>query len=131
MALYRIVSNGASVGELVLRLRSMSATRLYHGDVGYRVREQHRGQGYAAAALRQLPPIALKFGFTELWFTCAPDNVASRKTLERAGAAHLETIQVPQETQVDQQIPQTMLRYRLIIAPTLKERCSHCTATQS
>ena len=29
------------------------------------------------------------------WVTCDPDNVASRRTIERLGARYVETVQVP------------------------------------
>ncbi|RYP85577.1 N-acetyltransferase [Nocardioides guangzhouensis] len=58
----------------------------HHAEMGLSVRRDRWGQGYATEAAAAL----LGFGFDELglrrvWATCRPDNVASRRVLEKIG----------------------------------------------
>jgi predicted acetyltransferase len=89
---YDILAREEAVGEISLRLVETEYLRLYGGQVGYGVKPEYRGNGYAAEALRLLRPIARAAGFEALWITCSIDNPASRRTLETAGAVFVEEI---------------------------------------
>ena len=56
---------------------------LYAGNIGYRIFESHRGSGYAGRATKLLLSFACELMMEEVLITCDPDNLASRKTLER------------------------------------------------
>lgn len=92
---YDMVADGTVVGTIQLRLGNTDYMRLYGGHVGYRVEPQHQGHGYAAEALGELRPIARRHGFTEIWVTCRPANIASCRTLKKAGASYEGTVAVP------------------------------------
>jgi ribosomal-protein-alanine N-acetyltransferase len=56
-------------------------------SVGYWVERQHRGRGYAAAALTMLPLLARRMGLVRLDALVEPDNSASLWLCKQAGFA--------------------------------------------
>jgi predicted acetyltransferase len=103
-------SNAWRVPAYLFHLRScsdqyMGAIRLrvgwnediikYAGQVGYNVEPAFRGRRYAERACRLLLPLARRHGLDQLWITCQPDNLASRRTLERLGAEYAGMLDVP------------------------------------
>ena len=83
------------VGGIDLRLSESEDLKRYGGQIGYAVTPRFRGRQLAARALRLLLPLARRHGFEELWITCDPDNLASRRTCERAGAVLHELVEIP------------------------------------
>ena len=77
---------GEEMGRIDLRVGYPQHLVLYGGNIGYRVEPRHRGHHYAARACRLLLPLARSHGMQTLWITCNPDNWASRRTCELAGA---------------------------------------------
>ena len=82
------------IGDIQLRV-GRSEALLTSGNVGYSIEPPHRGHRYAARACRLLGPVAVSLGVAPLVITCAPENVASRRTLELLGARLLGTYPVP------------------------------------
>lgn len=80
------LQTGEELGNINLRVGSTPHIECYAGHVGFSVHEAHRGHRYAARSIALLGPIAKEIGFASLWITCDPENVASRRTLELAGA---------------------------------------------
>ncbi len=101
------------LGSIRLRVGSTPHVELYAGHVGYSVHPSHRGHRYAARALRLLLPLARELNLDPLWITCDPDNVASRRTLERAGAEFIEIVDVPENCIIHQSGHPRKCRYRL------------------
>jgi tagatose 1,6-diphosphate aldolase len=92
---YRMVNVADEpVGDINLRLASTDQVVRYAGHIGYAVHPEHRGHRYAAQAVRLLLPVACEHNIDILWITCDPDNAASRRTLELAGAEYVETVNV-------------------------------------
>jgi predicted acetyltransferase len=83
------------VGEINLRLGSSPHIERYAGHIGYTIDPAHRGHRYAARATRLLLPLARERGLDPLWLTCDPDNLASRRSCELAGAELIEIVDVP------------------------------------
>jgi len=77
------------------------------------VHEPRRGHRYAARAVRLLLPLARRLGLDPLWITCDPENAASRRTLELAGAELVETVDVPPDCVIFQSGHPRKCRYRL------------------
>jgi tagatose 1,6-diphosphate aldolase len=115
MLRYDIVADGDRVGEIVLRLGKTDHLRRYGGQLGYRVRPDAQRRGHATAAVRLLRPIAVAQGFDALWVTCRPDNVASRRVLEKAGAVFVEAVTVPGDSDLFARGDRVMCRYRLAL----------------
>lgn len=75
--------SGPPVGTLALSVDSAAHRR---GEVGYALRRDAWGHGYATDAVR----LALHLGFDllgleRIWAVCDPENVASVRVLEKAG----------------------------------------------
>lgn len=96
---FRMRVNGSDfVGQINLRIGQNDHIKLYAGNLGYKVDSQYRGRRLAARAIAHLLPLAKHHGMTELWICCNPENLASRRTCELAGAELMEIIKVPPET---------------------------------
>jgi len=87
--------SGEYMGRIRLRVGWNEDVIRYAGHVGYAVEPAYRGRHYAERACRLIGPLAKRHGMTNLWITCQPDNMASRRTLERLGAECVGVIDVP------------------------------------
>lgn len=77
--------SGAKAGSLGLRTCLTDQLASYGGHIGYDVEPEYRGADFAARSCRLLIPLAARHGIDELLITCAPDNAASRRTIEKIG----------------------------------------------
>lgn len=83
-------SDGVSVGETDLRLGYVR-NLYFGGNIGYSVKEEYRGNGYARKAVQLLFRLARVHKMPYLIITCREDNLPSRRTLERLNGTLLET----------------------------------------
>ena len=83
-------------GGISLRVGTTYPVEMYYGHVGYHVYPPARGRRYAERSVRLLLPLARRHGLRELWITCNPDNLASRRTCERLGMHLVGTVKVPE-----------------------------------
>jgi predicted acetyltransferase len=90
----RLTGTTIKIGLVKLRICLTDKLELYGGNLSYDVEEGHRGHRYAARACRLLSPLARRHALKSLLITCAPDNVASRKTCDLIGARYVDTIDV-------------------------------------
>jgi predicted acetyltransferase len=107
------VGRDDEIGGIDLRVGNTDHIVRYAGHIGYRVHAGHRGHRYAARACRLLLPLARRHGLNPLWITCDPDNVASRRTCEIAGAAFVEIVDLPADTDMYRRGERQKCRYRL------------------
>jgi tagatose 1,6-diphosphate aldolase len=107
---------GEELGAINLRLGHTPQIEQYAGHVGYGVHEAHRGHRYAARSLRLLLPFAARLGLDPLWITCDPENLASRRSLEIAGAQFVEVVDVPEDSELFRSGHPRKCRYRLAVA---------------
>jgi tagatose 1,6-diphosphate aldolase len=89
------ISRGEKMGQINLRVGSTLHVEQYAGHIGYSVHALYRGHHYAARSVTLLLPLARRLGIDPLWITCDPENGASRRSLEIAGAAFVEIVDVP------------------------------------
>lgn len=83
------------IGQCDLRIGHNDNTK-YVGNIGYEIYEPFRGNHYAAKACKLLFILAKKHNLDKVIITCSPDNFASRKTCEYAGAELIGIIDVPE-----------------------------------
>ena len=101
-------------GSVNLRVGSTPHLERYAGHIGYSVHAAYRGHHYAARSVKLLLPLARTLGIDPLWITCDPENVASRRSLEIAGAELIEIVDVPEDCGIRKYGGKTRkCRYRL------------------
>ncbi len=88
------LSDGKQIGTCDLRIGHNKNT-YYGGNIGYRVFSEYRGNRIASRATKLMYPLARLHGMEYLDITCHPENIPSRKTIEKAGAEFLDIIDVP------------------------------------
>jgi predicted acetyltransferase len=110
---FDLMIDGARAGTVSLRIGDEQRLVLYAGHVGYAVEPAWRGRRLAGRAVRLLYPLARAHGFDVLWATCTPDNLASRRTLERLGAVYIETVPIPEDYESYRRGEREKCRYRL------------------
>jgi tagatose 1,6-diphosphate aldolase len=107
---------GQKVGQIDLRIGDSHHLTHYAGQIGYGVDEPHRGHRYAARSVKLLLPLAQKHGLDPLWITCNPDNWASRRSCELAGAILYEIVDLPEDTDMYREGERQKCRYRIDLA---------------
>ena len=86
--------DGLEVGEIDLRL-GYTRNLYFGGNIGYKVKEDFRGHGYAGKACKLVFAIARAHSMPFLMISCREDNIPSRKTLEGLNGILLETCAPP------------------------------------
>jgi predicted acetyltransferase len=111
----RHTDTGERLGHIDLRIGMTPHLLRYGGNIGYEVLEKHQGHRYAARSCRLLLSLARDHGMAELWITCDVDNIASRRTAERAGFTLVDVIPLREEDHPDMYATGRRLtcRYRL------------------
>ncbi|AXT84576.1 GNAT family N-acetyltransferase [Aeromicrobium sp. A1-2] len=83
--------DGVVVGRCSIRYELNDFLSTLGGHVGYAVRPQFRGRGYATEILRQAVLILRDRGVEHILVTCDDDNVASAKVIQANGGV-LESV---------------------------------------
>ncbi|MFB9235244.1 GNAT family N-acetyltransferase [Plantactinospora siamensis] len=86
-----IVEDGRVLGGMALR-HKLNGVAWQLGHLGYGIRPSARGRGLAGWALGRMLDEARTLGLDRVLVVCAVDNLASAKTIERAGG-ELEAIE--------------------------------------
>ncbi|GAA1308817.1 GNAT family N-acetyltransferase [Brachybacterium tyrofermentans] len=85
---------GAEIlGFIVIRHRLTTYLFDQGGHIGYSVRPSARRQGIASAALELGLAEARGLGISPVLVTCDEDNVASRRTIEKAGGQYENSVE--------------------------------------
>ncbi len=82
--------DGETVGEIDLRLGYVR-NLYFGGNIGYHIKEEFRGHGYAGKACRLVFMIARAHRMPYVIISCRADNIPSRRTLEALQGTLLET----------------------------------------
>lgn len=109
-------SDGAPVGEIDLRLGYVR-NLYFGGNIGYCVKEEHRGHGYAGKACKLVFQIARAHAMPYVMISCRADNIPSRRTLEKLGGTLLETRIPPSYSslyRLGERSPHCYFRFELI-----------------
>lgn len=106
-------TTATELGRLLVRLDPDDPGLVgYAGHIAFEVEPAHRGHRYALKAARLVRPLALRHGFSELWLMTTPENVPSRRTIERLGACYVDTVTIPAESDMRQLGIERVRRYR-------------------
>jgi tagatose 1,6-diphosphate aldolase len=109
-------------GGISLRIANTPRIVFYLGHIGYGVEPDFRGRHFAARGCRLLLPLAHAHGLSPLWITCNPDNLASRRTCELAGAALIDVVDVPRDDPLYLRGETQKCRYRLVVGARVDTR---------
>jgi predicted acetyltransferase len=90
-------ASGSEAGRINFRAAVGQHICLHAGHVGYEVYPDSRGHRYASRALILLKPLARQLGIDPISITCDPDNIASRRSCEIAGATLAGVFDVPED----------------------------------
>lgn len=107
------IGQDEEIGRIELRVGNTRNIVMYAGHIGYRVNPDHRGHRHAATACRLLLPLARCHNLKTIWITCNPDNIASRRTCELAGAEFVEIVDLPESSDMYKRGERQKCRYRL------------------
>ncbi len=101
----RLAGTDSRVGTISLRLNMVRNSELYYdGNLGYYIREDFRGRGYAVKGCKLAALIAKAEGMKELVICCDVENVRSMNVIKKLGASITEIIEVPEEYQDEHDI---------------------------
>ena len=89
-----LAKENIKVGHIGFRIGISENLKKYAGQVGYEVEEPYRGNGYAGKALMALKKHMIHY-MPYIYITCTPTNLASARTIEKAGGVLQEIIDVP------------------------------------
>lgn len=102
-----LVAGNLDVGHINFRVGNTAHVRTWAGHIGYEIAETFRGHGFAGQACRALAPFARDF-YAEVTITCDPDNLASKRTIEKLGARFVDEVLAPP----DERGARAKVRYR-------------------
>jgi tagatose 1,6-diphosphate aldolase len=89
---FRILTHDRQeAGHINFRVGDTEHIRLFAGHLGFAINEPFRGRGWAGQACRALAPFVRTI-YNTVIMTCDPDNLASRRTIEKLGAQFLEEV---------------------------------------
>ena len=83
-------------GKIVLREGDLEE-RYYDGHIGFTIDPQYGGHNYAFQATLLVLEIAKDKGFKDIIITCSPNNIASKKTIQKLPINYIETKTIPKE----------------------------------
>lgn len=85
---------GHQVGYCDLRF-GMNEELYYAGHIGYHIYPLYRGNHYALYATKLLLKLAAEFKMKQVYITCSPNNLPSKKTIEHLPFRFIEESEVP------------------------------------
>lgn len=103
--------DGLRVGRSHLRITHDELVLRAIGHAGYAVDDAHQRLGYATRAVRLIQQLAHVHALSPLWILIAPDNVASRRTVERAGFQLVDIVAASPEA-LAMEVGPVVCRYR-------------------
>ena len=85
----------AVVGGINARI-GLNESVYYGGHVGYTIKEEYRGNGFAVEAVKLLEQVFISNGIQKIYITNSPDNKASIRVCEKLGAELVEVAELPE-----------------------------------
>ena len=92
---FRILDQSdTAVGHINFRVGDTEHITQVVGHLGYAILEPFRGHSYAYQAVRAIAPL-VRTTYKNVIITCNPDNLASKRTIEKLGAVFINIVAVP------------------------------------
>jgi RimJ/RimL family protein N-acetyltransferase len=108
---YEASLNGETIGSVSLVAQSQT-----HGEIGYSIQADQRGQGFASECVEAVvAAVTRQHGLTELTASVWSDNAQSRRVLEKTGFTAISS--KPCHTQSHAK-PRTVVLYSAILSLT-------------
>lgn len=95
-AIHRL-PDGLRIGRIHIRVTNDDQIVNTIGHSGYAVDVAHRGNGYAARAIKLIVGLAKHWEVLPIWILIEPGNIASRRSVEQAGFELVDVIDSPEE----------------------------------
>lgn len=89
------------VGMINIRMELTDFLRDFGGHIGYGIRPDERGKGYAPRQLALALERCRQVGLNPVLLTCRTDNVRSRRTILRCGGQYEDTRTKPDGEQME------------------------------
>ncbi len=89
---YWLVCQGRIIGTCDLRHRLTEALRKFGGHIGFAIRPLERGKGYGSQMLGLALEKAQALGIKQVLVTCADNNIASVRVIEKNGGKLVDKI---------------------------------------
>ena len=106
-----LTADGSDVGHINFRIGRTQHVQLCAGHIGFEVAKPFRGHRYALQACLAIAPLVRCF-YKAVIITCDPDNLASKKTIERLAVEFLDEVDVPTHDPHYQRGSRTKRRYQ-------------------
>ena len=107
---------GADAGHINFRVGDTSHVRICAGHIGFVIHGPFRGHGYALEACRAIAPFVRSISESVI-ITCDPENLPSRRTIEKLGATFVDEVPVPPHDPHYQSGSRIKRRYRWTPSP--------------
>jgi predicted acetyltransferase len=108
---FRILTiEGLDIGHINFRVGNTDHVRFFAGHIGFMIHEPFRGHGYARQACEAIVPL-VRTVCENVIITCDPDNIPSRRTIERLGGVFIDEVAVPPDDPHFQQGSRCKRRY--------------------
>lgn len=90
-----VLKDGQTIGSISARIGTNEFT-YYSGNIGFGIDEPFRGNGYAVEAVGLVKTVFLKNGLHKFFISNAPENTASIRVCQKAGARFIEKAKLPE-----------------------------------
>lgn len=96
--IYNIVLHNTKtiIGECEARIGD-TPNLFYNGHIGYAIKSEFRGNGYAGKAVILLLEVFKSKNLTKIYITNSPENISSRRVCEKIGAKFIGLFELPED----------------------------------
>lgn len=95
--LYLAIDNNDIVGAIVIRWKQVPVLMTFGGLIGYSIRPDKRGKGYASKMLKLALDKLKRTNIENILITCKDFNIASKKVIEKNGGIFENTYNNPDD----------------------------------
>ncbi len=104
--------SGQEIGFCDLRV-GQNINTFYGGNIGYSISPEYRCKGYATRTVRLLCDLAKWDGMNYVLITTTPENLASRRVIEKSGGIFLDERDIPRDHEMYGHERRKCVRYKV------------------